>query len=72
MLLSRCTHPKLVQRLLGHASNQVTRDRYSHWILRIGRLAQTGCAKSSVATEWCQKASGSLPKAFSISRILLI
>ena len=34
--LSRGTHPKLVQHLLGHASIQLTLDRYSHWIPSMG------------------------------------
>ena len=37
LLLSRGTHPKLVQHLLGHASIQLTLDRYSHWIPSMGR-----------------------------------
>jgi integrase len=32
LLLSRGTHPKYVQQLLGHASIQLTLDRYSHWM----------------------------------------
>jgi integrase len=38
LLLSRGTHPKLVQHLLGHASIQLTLDRYSHWIPSMGRV----------------------------------
>jgi integrase len=37
LLLSHGTHPKLVQHLLGHASIQVTLDRYSHWMPSMGR-----------------------------------
>ena len=32
LLLSRGTHPTHVQKLPGHASLQLTLDRYSHWI----------------------------------------
>ena len=39
LLLSCGTHPKLVQHLLGHASIQLTLDRYSHWIPSMGRYA---------------------------------
>ncbi len=42
LLLSRGTHPKLVQHLLGHASIQLTLDRYSHWIPSMGRHAADG------------------------------
>src|ERR671920_1278969 len=42
LLLSRGTHPKLVQHLLGHASIQLTLDRYSHWIPSMGRQAANG------------------------------
>ncbi len=42
LLLSRGTHPKLVQHLLGHASIQLTLDRYSHWIPSMGRHAAEG------------------------------
>ena len=37
LLLSRGTHPKHVQQLLGHASIQLTLDRYSHWMPSIGK-----------------------------------
>jgi len=37
LLLSRGTHPKYVQRLLGHASIQLTLDRYSHWMPSMGK-----------------------------------
>jgi hypothetical protein len=36
-LLSRGTHPKYVQQLLGHASMQLTLDRYSHWMPSMGK-----------------------------------
>ena len=42
LLLSRGTHPKLVQHLLGHASITMTLDRYSHWIPSMGRHAADG------------------------------
>jgi integrase len=38
LLLSRGTHPKYVQQLLGHASIQLTLDRYSHWMPSMGKL----------------------------------
>jgi integrase len=38
LLLSRGTHPKYVQQLLGHASIQLTLDRYSHWMSSMGKL----------------------------------
>jgi hypothetical protein len=31
------THPKYVQQLLGHASIQLTFDRYSHWMPSMGK-----------------------------------
>ena len=37
LLLSRGTHPKLVQHLLGHASITMTLDRYSHWMPTMGK-----------------------------------
>ena len=37
LLLGRGVHPKMVQHLLGHASIQLTLDRYSHWIPSVGR-----------------------------------
>jgi integrase len=38
LLLSRGTHPTYVQKLLGHASVQLTLDRYSHWMPTMGKL----------------------------------
>ena len=38
LLLSRGTHPTYVQKLLGHASVQLTLDRYSHWMPSMGKL----------------------------------
>jgi integrase len=32
LLLARGTHPTYVQKSLGHASVQLTLDRYSHWM----------------------------------------
>ena len=37
LLLARSTHPTYVQRSLGHASVQLTLDRYSHWMPSMGR-----------------------------------
>jgi integrase len=37
ILLARGTHPTYVQKLLGHASVQLTLDRYSHWMPSMGR-----------------------------------
>jgi hypothetical protein len=42
LLLKRGVHSKLVQHLLGHASITMTLDRYSHWILSMGRHAADG------------------------------
>jgi len=41
LLLSRGTHPTYVQKLLGHASVQLTLDRYSHWMSSIGKHTAT-------------------------------
>ena len=37
LLLARGTHPTYVQKSLGHASVQLTLDRYSHWMPSMGR-----------------------------------
>jgi hypothetical protein len=37
LLLSRVVHPKFVQHLAGHASIQLTLDRYSHWMPTMGK-----------------------------------
>jgi integrase len=37
ILLARGTHPKYVQHLAGHASIQLTLDRYSHWMPSMGK-----------------------------------
>jgi integrase len=37
LLLARETHPTYVQKSLGHASVQLTLDRYSHWMPSMGR-----------------------------------
>jgi integrase len=42
LLLGRGVHPKMVQHLLGHASIQLTLDRYSHWIPSMGRATAEG------------------------------
>jgi integrase len=42
LLLSRETHPTYVQKSLGHASVQLTLDRYSHWMPSMGRNTADG------------------------------
>ena len=42
LLLSRGSHPKLVQHLLSHSSIQLTLDRYSHWMRSMGRSTADG------------------------------
>jgi integrase len=42
LLLGRGVHPKMVQHLIGHASIQLTLDRYSHWIPSMGRATAEG------------------------------
>jgi integrase len=42
LLLSRGTHPKYVQELLGHKSIKLTLDRYSHWMPSMGRATADG------------------------------
>jgi integrase len=42
VLLSRGVHPKLVQRLLGHASIQLALDCYSQTIPSMGRATAEG------------------------------
>src|SRR5215217_2330413 len=42
LLLSRGTHPTYVQKALGHASVQLTLDRYSHWMPSMGRDTAEG------------------------------
>jgi integrase len=42
LLLSRDTHPKMVQHLLGHASIQLTIGHYSHWISSMSRATAEG------------------------------
>jgi integrase len=37
LLLSRGVHPKFVQHLAGHASIELTLDRYSHWMPSMGK-----------------------------------
>jgi integrase len=37
LLLSRGAHPKFVQHLAGHASIQLTLNRYSHWMPTMGK-----------------------------------
>jgi integrase len=42
LLLTRGTHPTYVQKSLGHASVQLTLDRYSHWMPSMGRNTADG------------------------------
>ncbi len=42
LLLSRGTHPKLVQHLLSHVSSQLTLDRHSHWMSSMDRSTADG------------------------------
>jgi integrase len=42
LLLARGTHPTHVQRYLGHASVQLTLDRYSHWMPSMGHNTAEG------------------------------
>jgi integrase len=42
LLLARSTHPTYVQKSLGHASVQLTLDRYSHWMPSMGRNTAEG------------------------------
>jgi integrase len=42
-------HPKFVQHLAGHASIQLTLDRYSHWMPSMGR--HTSSAMDEVLDE---------------------
>jgi integrase len=42
LLLSRGTHPTYLQKSLGHASVQLTLDRYSHWMPSMGRNTAEG------------------------------
>ena len=49
LLLSRGVHPKFVQHLAGHASIQLTLDRYSHWMPSMGK--HTASAMDEVLDE---------------------
>ena len=42
LLLSKGVHPTYVQKSLGHASVQLTLDRYSHWMPSMGRNTGEG------------------------------
>jgi integrase len=42
LLLVRGVHQTYVQKSLGHASVQLTLDRYSHWIPSMGRATAEG------------------------------
>jgi integrase len=46
LLLSRGTHPTYVQKSLGHASVQLTLDRYSHWMPSMGRNTADGMGEA--------------------------
>jgi integrase len=58
LLLSRGTHPKLVQHLLGHASIQLTLDRYSHWIPSMGRATASAMDNALKGDEMTDEALG--------------
>src|SRR5215211_2194973 len=49
LLLSRGVHPNFVQHLAGHASIQLTLDRYSHWMPSMGK--HTASAMDEVLDE---------------------
>ena len=42
LLLSRGTHPTYAQKALGHASVQLTLERYYHWMPSMGRNSAEG------------------------------
>jgi integrase len=42
IVLARGMHPKDLQYLAGHASIQLTLDRYSHWMPSMGRNTADG------------------------------
>jgi integrase len=46
VLLARGTHPTYVQKSLGHASVQLTLDRYSHWMPSMGRNTADGIGEA--------------------------
>jgi integrase len=46
LLLSRGVHPKFVQHLAGHASIQLTLDRYSHWMPTMGKHTASAMDKA--------------------------
>jgi integrase len=48
LLLARGTHPTYVQKSLGHASVQLTLDRYSHWMPSMGRNTAEGMDEALV------------------------
>jgi integrase len=45
ILLARGMHLKYIQHLAGHASVQLTLDRYSHWMPSMGRNSADGIAE---------------------------
>ena len=46
LLLARGTRPTYVQKSLGHASVQLTLDRYSHWMPSMGRNTAQGIGEA--------------------------
>lgn len=59
ILLARSLHPKYVQHLAGHASIQLTLDRYSHWMPSMGRNTALSMDEAprleDRQAEWCQE-----------------
>ena len=58
LLLSRGTHPMYVQKLLGHASVQLTLDRYSHWMPSMGKHTASAMDDALEGDEATGEASG--------------
>jgi integrase len=58
LLLSRGTHPTYVQKLLGHASVQLTLDRYSHWMPSMGKHTASAMDDALEGDEATGEASG--------------
>jgi integrase len=44
-------HPKFVQHLAGHASIQLTLDRYSHWMPTMGKHTASAMDEALEETE---------------------
>src|SRR5215210_6309733 len=67
LLLSKGTHPKFVQELLGHATIAITLDTYSHVMPSMGTRPHAPCRTRSIlcrmhspksaalVSGWCQK-----------------